>query len=239
MAALLASPDEGSRRTGLETLARGKMLNRTIHYAFLDDSRTRPAARDGRSALHTLLRPLAGSLARIAREPGPADLRPTRPGCSPTPRRTGPPRAPSAGRGRRAAGPRDGRHRPDLPGAGGPSGAAAVDARPFARIEPARAAVADPALRGGRDHRPGPSAFGHGRGHPGRDAPGRPQGGCGSPGAPAQTCPRRSTSRAGRSGRHDLRASRPRGQPPRRPLAHRGRRPDRRETRPGRALPPP
>jgi hypothetical protein len=73
-AALLASPDEGSRRTGLDALAR-KETNRAIRHEFLGDRDDERFVGDGPYSRHTLLRPLAGSLARIAREPGPADVR--------------------------------------------------------------------------------------------------------------------------------------------------------------------
>ena len=240
VAALLASPDEGSRRTGLETLARGKMLNRTIHYAFLDDSRTRPAARDGRSALHTLLRPLAGSLVRIARESGPADLRADAARLLAYSEADGATEAlrPLAG---------DGEPRVRETAAIGLTFLGQADHLELLRSMLARSPESnrpappwqtsrfdeDVIIALAHQHSDtavdilGATLLGDLRGARLARSTGRKPAPAGLPRGP------------GRSGRHDLRASRPRGQPPRRPLARRGRRPDRRETRPGRALPPP
>ena len=74
MAALLAAPDEGSRRTGLQGLAQ-RETNQAIQSEFLGDMEDERFVGDGPYSRHTLLRPLAKVLARIATEPGPADIR--------------------------------------------------------------------------------------------------------------------------------------------------------------------
>jgi HEAT repeats len=74
IAALLSSPDEESRRTGLEELAQ-RETNRAIQTEFLGDLLDERFIGDGPYSPDTLLRPLAEVLARIAREPGLADLR--------------------------------------------------------------------------------------------------------------------------------------------------------------------
>ena len=74
VAALLASPDEGSRRTGLETLAQRKTR---IRRSIPSSSATgRTSARRRRPPLSPHAAAAAGRvLARIATEPGPADIR--------------------------------------------------------------------------------------------------------------------------------------------------------------------
>ena len=74
VAVLLASPDEGSRRAGLLALAR-QQTNQAIQSEFLGDWLDERFVGDGPYSRHTLLRPLAETLARIAREPGSADVR--------------------------------------------------------------------------------------------------------------------------------------------------------------------
>jgi hypothetical protein len=74
IAALLSSPDDESRRTGLDGLARTK-TNRAIRAEFVGDRLDGRFVGDGPYSRRTLLRPLAELLARIAREPGPADIR--------------------------------------------------------------------------------------------------------------------------------------------------------------------
>jgi hypothetical protein len=72
IAALLSSPDERSRRTGLDGLAR---TNRAVGFEFLGDRLDERYVGAGPYSRHTVLRPLADVLAQIAREPGPADVR--------------------------------------------------------------------------------------------------------------------------------------------------------------------
>jgi hypothetical protein len=74
VATLLASPDPASRRAGLEGLA-ARETNQAIQSEFLGDWLDKRFVGDGPYSRHTLLRPLAEVLARIAREPGPADVR--------------------------------------------------------------------------------------------------------------------------------------------------------------------
>jgi hypothetical protein len=74
VATLLASPDQGSRRAGLGALGRWQ-ADRAIHWEFLGDRLDERFVGEGPYSRHTLLRPLADALARIAREPGPGDAR--------------------------------------------------------------------------------------------------------------------------------------------------------------------
>lgn len=74
VATLLAAPDEESRRNGLIALA-WRRTDRAILSEFIADWFDTPSAGKGPNPRHELLRPLADSLARIAREPGAADVR--------------------------------------------------------------------------------------------------------------------------------------------------------------------
>ena len=116
-----------------EGLAR-KETNRAIQSEFLGDRLDERFIGDGPYSRQTLLRPLA-EVARADRAGAGAGRHARR--CGPVPgllRSDGSGRrAPAAGRGQRPAGPRGRRHRPDVPGSGGPSGATAVDREPDRR----------------------------------------------------------------------------------------------------------
>jgi hypothetical protein len=74
IAALLAAPDAGSRRAGLNALVSNR-ANEYVRFEFLDDRLDQRNVAEKRVSRLRLLEPLAESLARIAREPGPPDVR--------------------------------------------------------------------------------------------------------------------------------------------------------------------